>query len=208
MLRIWGRANSGNVQKVLWCCAEINLPFERLDAGMQFGQNDQPAYLAMNPNGRVPTIEDGDFQLWESNSIIRYLALQYATANPIYPADPKDRASVERWLDWALTTLQPAERHVFWGYIRTAPDQRDNAALQGDINAVAALWAIVDRHLAGRKFLETDQFTLADLVIGIFARRWFGIPEMTRPPMPNLERWYDKLKTRDGFRQYISQPLS
>lgn len=208
MLRIWGRANSVNVQKVLWCCAEIDLPFERLDAGMRFGVNDQPAYLAMNPNGRIPTIEDGDFQLWESNAIVRYLVLQYAPDDPVYPAAPKDRAGVERWLDWALTTLQPAERPVFWAYIRTAPDQRDNAALQADITTVAALWAMIDRQLTGRDFLEAEQFTLADLVLGAYARRWFGIPEMTRPPMPNLERWYRNLEKRDGFRQHISPPLS
>lgn len=208
MLRIWGRANSVNVQKVLWCCAEIDLPFERRDAGMQFGVNDQPAYLAMNPTGRIPTIEDGDFQLWESHAIVRYLALQYAPAAALYPAAPKNRAGVERWLDWALSTLQPAERPVFWGYIRTPPDQRDTKALQEQANAVAALWAIVDRQLAGRDFLEADQFTLADLVLGTYARRWFGIPDITAPPMPNLKRWYNSLETRDGFRRYIAPPLS
>lgn len=208
MLRIWGRANSVNVQKVLWCCAEISLPFERLDAGMQFGVNNQPAYLAMNPNGRVPTIEDGDFQLWESNAIIRYLVLQYAPADPIYPAAPKDRAGVERWLDWALTTLQPAERPVFWGYVRTAPNLRDDAALKAGVTEVATLWAMLDRHLAGRNFAEAEHFTLADIVLGAYARRWFGIVEITRPPMPNLERWYRSLQERDGFRQYLSPPLS
>ena len=208
MLRIWGRANSGNVRKVLWCCAEIGLPFERRDAGMHFGVNDQPAYLAMNPNGRVPTIEDGDFQLWESNAIVRYLVLQYAPANPIYPAAAKDRAGVERWLDWTLTTLQPAERPVYWGYIRQTPDQRDNAALQADVTAVTALWAMLDRQLTDRRFLEAEQFTLADLVLGVYANRWFGIPGLSRPPMPNLERWYGSLQKRDGFRQYISPPLS
>lgn len=207
MLRIWGRANSVNVQKVLWCCAEINLQFERLDAGMQFGVNDEPAYLAMNPNGRVPTIQDGDFLLWESNAIIRYLVLQYAPTSPLYPAAPKDRAGVERWLDWVLTTLQPAERPVFWGYIRTAPGLRDNVALQAAVDAVTALWAMLDQQLADRTYLEAEQFTLADLVLGAYARRWFGIQEMTRPPMPNLERWYSTLQERDGF-QYVSPPLS
>lgn len=208
MLRIWGRANSVNVRKVLWCCSEIDLPFERIDAGMQFGLNDQPAYLAMNPNGRVPTIEDGDFRLWESNAIVRYLVLQYAPANPIYPSAPKDRAGVERWLDWTLTTLQPAERPIFWGYVRTAPALRDNAALQAAVKASAALWAMLDSHLTDRNYFEAEQFTLADLVLGTYARRWFGIPEIPRPPMPHLERWYSSLEKRDGFRQYIAPPLS
>src|SRR5947209_5100230 len=122
MLTIWGRANSVNVQKVLWCCEELNLAYERIDAGLQYGRNHEPAYLAMNPMGRVPTLVDGDFVLWESNSIIRYLVMQYGgdgTHETLYPPDPRSRASVDRWLDWTLSTLQPAERPVLWGYVRT-----------------------------------------------------------------------------------------
>ncbi len=110
MITIWGRANSVNVQKVLWCCDELVLPYERIDAGMQFGRNNEPEYLAMNPNARVPTLVDGDFVLWESNSILRYLVMQYAPASPLYPPEPRQRASIDRWLDWSLSTLQPAER--------------------------------------------------------------------------------------------------
>jgi glutathione S-transferase len=104
-LTIWGRANSVNVQKVLWCLSELDLGYERIDAGMAFGRNNEPAYLAMNPNGRVPTLVDGDFVLWESNSIMRYLVLAYREGSPIYPKAPKGRASVDRWLDWTLSTL-------------------------------------------------------------------------------------------------------
>ena len=131
-LTIWGRANSVNVQKVLWCLCELDLTYERIDAGMQFGRNCDPAYLAMNPNGRVPTLVDGDFVLWESNSIMRYLVLAYREGSPIFPKAPKRRASVDRWLDWTLSTLQPVDRPVFWALVRTPVEQRDMVAIQKD----------------------------------------------------------------------------
>ena len=209
MLTIWGRANSVNVQKVLWCCDELGLPFDRIDAGLQFGRNDEADYLAMNPMGRVPTLVDGDFVLWESNSIIRYLALQYGQGAPLYPADPKPRASVDRWLDWVLSTLQPAERPVFWGYVRTPVAERDMASLKAAEAPLANLWRLLDGQLQGRDFIETDGFTFADLVLGIYARRWYGIEEdIDRPALPNVERWYRRVGERAGFRRYIAQPLT
>jgi glutathione S-transferase len=209
MLTIWGRANSVNVQKVLWCCAELGLPFERIDAGLHFGRNDQSDYLAMNPNGRVPTLVDGDFVLWESNAIIRYLAMQYGRDSTLYPADPKARASVDRWLDWTLSTLQPAERPVFWGFVRTSAPERDMAALERAGNAVAQLWRIIDQRLQGRDYLETTRFTLADLVLAAYARRWFGIGEgLVRPALPDLERWYARMQSHAGFELYVAAPLT
>src|ERR1700709_2487815 len=136
-LTIWGRANSVNVQKVLWCLRELGLPYQRIDAGMAFGQNDKPEYLAMNPNGRVPTLVDGDYVLWESNSIMRYLNLAYGKESPIYPQAPKARAGVDRWLDWTLSTLQLVDRPVFWALGRTPPAPRDMAAIQKDAAARA-----------------------------------------------------------------------
>ena len=139
-LTIWGRANSVNVQKVLWCLSELDLAYERIDAGMQFGKNNEAPYLAMNPNGRVPTLVDGDYVLWESNSVMRYLCTAYGQGrnegtgegsvkgSPIYPASPKARAGVDRWLDWTLSTLQPVDRPVFWALVRTPPEQRDMAS--------------------------------------------------------------------------------
>lgn len=209
MLTIWGRPNSVNVQKVLWCCDELGLPFRRIDAGMQFGGNNEPEYLAMNPNGRVPTLIDGDFVLWESNSILRYLAMQYGKDATLYPAEPKVRASVDRWLDWTLSTLQPAERPVFWGYVRTPAAERDVARLSAEVAVAAGLWQILDRQLQGRDFLEGDGFTLADLVLGAYARRWYGLDDqIDRPATPDLDRWYRRVGERAGFRQYVSVPLS
>ena len=199
-LTIWGRANSVNVQKVLWCLAELDLAYERIDAGMQFGQNDQPAYLAMNPNGRVPTLVDGDFVLWESNSVMRYLCLAYGKGSPIYPPSPKRRAAVDRWLDWTLSTLQPVDRPVFWALVRTPVEKRDMVAIQKDADAEAVQWRIVDAQLATRRFIEGDDFTIADIALGAYARRWFGVEGVRKPQLGHLERWFAQFASRPGFR--------
>ncbi|MHB1303813.1 MAG: glutathione S-transferase family protein [Acidiphilium sp.] len=206
-IRIWGRANSVNVQKVLWCCDELGIPFERIDAGMAFGQVDTPAYRAMNPNGRVPTLVDGDVVLWESNAIMRYLALRHGET-PLYPAGAAPRARVERWLDWTLSVVQPAERPLFWGMVRTAPAQRDMAEIRAAATASAAAWRIFDDHLAdGRPHAEGD-FPLADIALGAYARRWFGIEVEDRPALPHFAAWYGHIAERAGFTTRIAPPLS
>lgn len=207
-MTIWGRANSVNVQKVLWCLAELDLPYTRIDAGMAFGRNDTAEYLAMNPNGRVPTLVDGDYVLWESNSIMRYLNLAYGKGSPIYPLDAKRRAAVDRWLDWTLSTLQPVDRPVFWGLVRTPPEQRDMAALQEAADAEAVVWRVVESQLATRRFIEGDQFTIADIALGAFARRWFGVEGVTRPKQPHMERWFAQFAQRPGFQKHIAPPMS
>lgn len=207
-LTIWGRANSVNVQKVLWCLAELDIAFERIDAGMQFGRNQDPDYLAINPNGRVPTLVDGDYALWESNSIMRYLCLAYRPQTPIYPNEPKRRAAVDRWLDWTLSTVQPVDRPVFWGLVRTPPAQRDMAALQKEADAEALVWRVADHHLSTRRFIEGDDFTIADIALGAYARRWFGVEGITRPTLAHLERWFAQFASRAGFKQYVGVPMS
>ena len=207
-LKIWGRPNSVNVQKVLWCLRELDLAYERIDAGMQFGRNDEPDYLAMNPNGRVPTLVDGDYVLWESNSIMRYLCLAYGKGTPIYPEAPRQRAAVDRWLDWTLSTVQPVDRPVFWALVRTPPEQRDMAAIQKDADAEAVVWRIADHHLATRRFIEGDEFTIADIAIGAYARRWLGVEGIIRPKQPHLERWLKNLASRPGFAEFIARPMS
>jgi len=207
-LTIWGRANSVNVQKVLWCLAELDLAYERIDAGMAFGKNDQPEYLAMNPNGRVPTLVDGDYVLWESNSIMRYLNLAHGKASPIYPQSPQARAAVDRWLDWTLSTLQPVDRPVFWALVRTPKEKRDMVAIQKDVDAEAVVWRIPDALLATRRYIEGDQFTIADIALGAFARRWFGVGGVTKPKLPNLERWFALISERPGFQKFIAPPMT
>jgi glutathione S-transferase len=207
-LRIWGRANSVNVQKVLWCLRELDLSYERIDAGMAFGRNNEPDYLAMNPNGRVPTLVDGDFVLWESNSVMRYLNLAYGQGSQLYPQAPKARAGVDRWLDWTLSTLQPVDRPVFWALVRTPVAKRDMVAIQKDVDAEGLVWRIPDTQLATRRFIEGDDFTIADIALGAFARRWFGVEGVTKPKLPNLERWFAQLAGRAGFDQFIAPPMS
>lgn len=208
MITIWGRANSANVQKVLWCCDELVLPFERIDAGLQYGRLDEPGYLAMNPNGKIPTLVDGNFTLWESNAILRYLAMEYGPSSLLYPIEPRVRALIERWLDWSIGTLAPAERPLFHALVRTPAEKRDMAKVATDLDNVAVLWKLLDHHLQGRFFLENERFSLADIVIGTFARRWFGLEGIERPPLPNLERWYQRIAQREGFRKYVGQPLT
>jgi len=207
-ITIWGRANSVNVQKVLWCLRELDLIYERIDAGMAFGKNGEPEYLAMNPNGRVPTLVDGDFVLWESNSIMRYLVRAYRPQSTLYPQAPKVRAGVDRWLDWTLSTLQPVDRPVFWALVRTPIEKRDMTAIQKDADAEAAQWRIVDAQLATRRFIEGDDFTLADIALGAYARRWFGVEGIRKPKLPHLERWFAPFDVRPGFVQFIAPPMS
>ena len=207
-LKIWGRANSVNVQKVLWCLAELDLAYERIDAGMAFGKNNEPAYLAMNPNGRVPTLVEGDFVLWESNSVMRYLAMAYGQGSSVYPEAPKRRAGVDRWLDWTLSTVQPVDRPVFWALVRTPPDKRDMAAIQRDVDAEAVVWRIADAQLASRRFIEGDDFTLADIALGAYARRWLGVEGVSKPKLAHLDRWFAQFATRPGFVKFIAPPMS
>jgi glutathione S-transferase len=175
---------------------------------MQYGRNREADYLAMNPNGRIPTLVDGDYVLWESNSIMRYLCMAYGQPSPIYPQDAKGRAAVDRWLDWTLSTLQPVDRPVFWALVRTPVAQRDMAAIQKDADAATEVWRIVDSRLATRRFLEGDQFTLADIAVGAFARRWLGVEGIIRPELPELNRWFAQFTDRPGFVQFVAPAMS
>ena len=135
--------------------------------------------------------------------------MQYGEGASLYPTDPKLRSSVDRWLDWSLASLQPAERPVFWGYIRTPAAKRELVNLKAAEGRLADMWKVIDGQLQRREFIETDAFTLADLVLAIYARRWYGIPEeIYRPSLPNVERWYRQMGERAGFRRYISMPLT
>jgi glutathione S-transferase len=206
MLRIWGRISSVNVQKVVWCCDELALPYERIDAGGAFGLNDTPQYLAMNPNGLVPVIDEDGFILYESNAITRYLAAKHG-AGRLWPDDPRARADVDRWMEWQSTGYTPAMVQAFWGLVRTPPEKRDPAAIEASRVKSEKLSAVLDRHLAGREFVAGNAFSPADIVVGCAAHRWLGLP-ITREPRPNLERWYASLKSRPGARQVTSLPVT
>jgi glutathione S-transferase len=162
----------------------------------------------MNPNGRVPTMVDGDYVLWESNSVMRYLCMAYGQSSPLYPQSPKARAVVDRWLDWTLSTLQPVDRPVFWGLVRTPPEKRDMVQIQKDADAEGVVWRVVEAQLAARRFVEGDQFTIADVALGAFARRWFGVEGVTKPKLPNLERWFGEIAQRPAFVRVVAPPMS
>ena len=206
MLRIWGRTNSINVQKVLWCCGELGLEFNRIDAGMQFGVNDTPEYRAMNPNGLVPTIDDDGFVLWESHAIVRYLARKHG-AGTLWPEDERTAADADRWMEWYSTTLWLNLRPVFWNLVRMSPEKRNMREVEACRSKVAENLTIVDAHLRARDYVAGKQFSMADIPMGVGAYRWFNLP-VERPSMPALERWYERLSERPAFKRYCMLPLT
>jgi glutathione S-transferase len=206
MLKIWGRISSINVQKVVWCCDELGLDYERIDAGGTFGRNNTPEYLAMNPNGLVPVIEDEGFILYESNAIVRYLAARHAGGS-LWPADLQARADVDRWMEWLATSFVPAMRDIFWELIRTPPEKRNAAAIEASRAKTEKCTTILDAHLAGREFMTAHGFTTADIVVGCAAHRWLNMP-VERAARPNVERWYAMLRSRPGARQVLSLGVS
>jgi len=208
MLKIWGRNTSSNVQKAMFAIGELKLPHERIDVGGAFGRNKEPAYLAMNPNGLVPTLEEDDgFLLWESNSIIRYLAAKYG-AGSLEPADLRTRALAGKWMDWQLSVLGPAITPVFWNLIRTAPEQRDHKAIaDGKAKSNAAV-KMLDEQFAKTAYAAGDAFSMGDIPIAIMCYRYRElVPE--RPAYSNFERWYAAIASRQAFRDHVSSvPLT
>lgn len=206
MLRLWGRLSSINVRKVVWAAQELNLSFQRTDAGGPFGIVREPHYLALNPNGLVPLLEDDGFVLWESNTIVRYLCARHATGT-LYPEGLPARFAAEQWMDWQQTTLNPAGRHAFVQWIRTPAPQRDMALIAQSVAATEPLLAMLDAHLARQPYMAGDAFTMADIPIGCEIHRWWGLPQ-ERPVLPHLERWYQSLLARPGARGVLDLHLS
>ena len=206
MIKIWGRTDSSNVQKVLWCCGELGLQFERLDWGGKFGGNKDPEYAAMNPNGLVPTIKDGDFVLWESNSIMRYLNAKYGNGR-LLPASPEGMAGANRWMDWQLSAFNPVIVPLFFATIRTPPENRDAEAIKNALDKAVRAWQVVEDHLAKNRFLGSAEFSLGDIPLGVWAHRWFNLP-IQRPNQPNIQRWYEALKQRKPYQTHIMIPVT
>jgi glutathione S-transferase len=206
MLKIWGRATSSNVQKVLWCCAELDIPFERVDLGGPFGGNRDPEYLGMNPNGLVPTVKDDGLIMWESNTICRYLA---ATRNGerLYPRDPAARTHVERWMDWQLAVLCGPMGQLLFGLVRSTPETRDAGAIESARRRALTAWAMVDDAVQGQPYLAGAELSLAEIVLGTQIYRWFTFP-IERPELANLRAWYDRLRQRPGFKTHIEIPIT
>lgn len=198
MLQILGRASSINVRKVLWTCAELDIAFEREDWGAGFRSPHSPEFLALNPNAMVPVIRDGDFVLWESNTIIRYLASRYG-GEPFYPPQAQARARVDQWLDWQATDLNNAWSYAFMSLVRHSPAHQDSAALAQACSTWSRHMAILDRQLETTgAYVSGDAFSLADIAIGLSVQRWFATP-LEHPPLPAVAAYYERLSQRPGY---------
>ena len=207
MIRIWGRTNSSNVMKVLWLLDELGLRAERIDAGGPFGRTGTPEYRAMNPLGLVPTLQEDGFSLFESNAILRYLCNAHAPDSPLYPRAPRARGVVDAWLDFQQTSLNRPQSVVFQGLVRTAPEQRDNAAISAAVADAGAIWRILDGRLAQQDYVAGNALSIADMAFGPHVHRWFAMP-IARPDSPHLHAWYDRLMERPGFRTHVALPLT
>jgi glutathione S-transferase len=217
-IHIWGRMSSINVRKVVWAAQETGIAFTRSDAGLTYGVVQTPQYRALNPNSLIPTLQDGDLVLWESNVIVRYLCAKYGAPtpgtgvsplppNPLYPQDLAQRFDAERWMDWQQTTFNSAGSKAFWQWIRTPAEKRDMQVIAQSVAATEPLLHLLDTHLQDRAYMAGDTFTMADIPLGCEMHRWFGLPQ-PRPALPYLERWYASLLARSAARGVLDLTLS
>jgi glutathione S-transferase len=214
MMTLWGRKSSINVQKVLWALAELDLiegrDFERIDAGLHFGVNKTPEFLALNPNGLVPTLRDGELVLWESNSILRYLVHKYADRNR-FSVEKAAMAASDKWLDWQLTTLWPALRIPFLGLTRIPEAERDYAAIHKAFQESNHLLGILDSVLSKHAYCSGPNFHLGDVVLTLCVKRWFMLsdqyPDKTGPraDLKHVARWFDQICKSTQFTKAVEQ---
>ncbi|MEJ2410694.1 MAG: glutathione S-transferase family protein [Novosphingobium sp.] len=200
---LWGRPNSHNVKKVSWFAEELGLAYERRDIGGQFGFTEE--YLSKNPNRLIPMIEDGKIVLWESNTILRYMAAEYG-GERWFPADPIDRALGERWMDWQIT-FAASQRVPFLSFARTPREEWDMAAIEQNMAASAAHLAVMERYLGEKPWLSGGQFGIGDIPMGVYAYTWFSLP-FDKPDFPAISNWYERIRERPGFAQQVMIPLT
>lgn len=206
MLTLWGRLSSINVRKVVLTAQLAGVPFERLDAGGAHGVVTTPTYLARNPNALVPLLQDGDFDLWESNVIVRYLCARHAPGT-LYPTDLRARFDAERWMDWQQTTLNRAGREAFIQLVRTPPERRNPQAIAHSMALTTVLHALLDEHLSRRPFMAGDRLTMADIPIACEIHRWLGLP-IEHPRLTHLHGWYDGIAALPAARGVLDLELS
>jgi glutathione S-transferase len=206
MLTVWGRRSSFNLQKIMWFVGELGIQHRRIEAGGQFGGLDTPEFMAMNPHGRIPVINDNGTIVWESHAILRYLAACYGRGT-FWTDDAAKRSLSDRWMDWSQTALQPDFLiGVFWGFYRTPEPQRDLPEIKKSIDRCASHFQLLDRVLAGQQFMLGNQLSLADITIGTNLYRYFNI-EIERPALPNVEEWYRRLQDRPAYRKHVMVPF-
>lgn len=203
---LWGRSTSSNVMKAIWTLEALQLPYERIDVGGPFGKTDTPEYRAMNPTGLVPTLQEDDFMLWESNAICRYICNNHGGETSLWPSDPRARATVDHWLDAQQTVQNRPAGIVFLGMVRTAPEKRDNVAITQAVADTGRAYAIIAEKLARTPYICGDALTLADIAWGVHVHRWFTM-DIQRPDMPALRAWYDRLLGLPIYREHIARAL-
>ncbi|XBS71013.1 glutathione S-transferase family protein [Acerihabitans sp. KWT182] len=201
MLKILGRSSSINVRKVLWACGELGIEFEREDWGTGFQSTHSPEFLALNPNAMVPVIQDEDFVLWESNTIIRYLARAYR-GEALYPAAPKIRAGIDCWIDWQAAELNPAWSYVFGALVRHNPEHPDSARIDAGIAGWTRKMSILEGRLGSTgAYVAGESFTLADIPIGLSVNRYLCTP-IPHADFPAVNAYYERLSLRPAFMAY------
>lgn len=205
MLTVYGRRNSANVQKVLWMLGELGLDYERINLGGSFGGNDDAAYRHLNPNGKVPTLVDGELVLFESNAIVRYLAARYG-GERWWPADPARRAAQDKWLDWQLSTLSDALGPVFMATVRTEPADRDSTLIDKLAARLHACWPLLMPTLSAQPYLAGDEPGYADIVVGTIFARYRLLP-IVQPAHPALDAWFTRLSQRPACRTHVLRPI-
>lgn len=201
MLEIWGRPYSSNVIPVIWTANELGLEYTLQLAGGSFGKLDTDEYARINPNRMIPAIRDGDFALWESHAIVRYLCGTYG-AGTLCPDDPRTRAVADQWMEWSGSRAFPPVIQLFFATVRTAPEQRDPARIAALRDEASDVLALLDAHLAERPYIAGDGFTMGDIPLGCVAYRYFNVP-VDRPPLPNLEAWYARLSERPAYKKHV-----
>jgi glutathione S-transferase len=205
VLEVWGRKNSFNVQKVLWCCEELNVPIRRHNVGGLFGGTREAEYLARNPMGLVPAISDDGFSLWESNTIVRYLSAKYGSGS-LWPEDPEERALADKWMDYQLGTLWPAFKNALLGLVRTPPEHRDPEKIEASVQGTARVLAVLDAHLEDHEYVAGPSLTMGDIALGSSVYRWLNL-DIDRPKMPNLQAWHAHLEERPTYQRTVMVPF-
>jgi glutathione S-transferase len=205
MLEVWGRRNASNVMPVMWAIGELALPHVRYDVGGSFGGLDTPAYRAINPNGRIPTIRDQGDIVWESNAIVRHLCRRYGQGS-LLPDTERHRTTADQWMDWHKTTPYPPYIELFWAIVRTEPAHRDPSRIARLAALTASALEVLERHLIGRAFLLGDRLTMADVPLGPMIHRYLAL-EVERPDLPNIRAWYERLCARPAFREHVMFPF-
>ncbi|GHB22056.1 glutathione S-transferase family protein [Salinicola rhizosphaerae] len=206
MLTIWGRRNSYNVQKVLWLADELNIDYRHRLAGGETGGLDAESFLSMNPNGRIPVLEDGDLVVWETDAILRYLSSAYAS-RAFSPRSAAAQSHIDRWMAWASTSLEPAFfTGVFWGFYRTPVERHDAEAITRALEKCARLYSILDAQLSKAPYLSGEALGLADIPAGTTLYRYFEL-DIPRPSLPNVEAWYERLMDRPAYRCNVMRPF-